>query len=63
MFSAWDDPEEKSKNSWPVRDLGSISKTLRFVAGESRTPGSSLFSLRPNISTIVTSVDYIIVEK
>lgn len=63
MLSAWDDPEEKSKNSGPDNDFGSISKTFRLVAGESRIPLSSLFSLRPNISTIVTSVGYRVIEK
>lgn len=63
MLSAWDDPEEKSKNSGPDKDFGSISKTFRLVAGESRIPLSSLFSLRPNISTIVTSVGYRVIEK
>lgn len=63
MLSACDDPEEKSKNSGPDNDFGSISKTFRLVAGESRIPLSSLFSLRPNISTIVTLVGYRVIEK
>jgi len=63
MLAACEDRVVNSKNSGPDYVFGSISKTFRLVAGESRIPLSSLFSLRPNISTIVTSVGYRVIER